>query len=68
MRQDHVKPFGSGIFQCIGKKLRLSYPQRFQQIADILVVGADPLAALKNLRDVRYVIADGKLVVDGAAR
>lgn len=38
------------------------------KIADILVVGGDPLASLNNLRDVRYVIADGRLVAEGAAR
>ncbi|WP_414901501.1 amidohydrolase family protein [Sphingomonas flavalba] len=38
------------------------------KIADILIVGASPLDSLGNLRDVRYVIADGKVVVDGAAR
>ena len=38
------------------------------KIADILIVGANPLDSLKNLRDVRYVVADGKVVVDGPAR
>lgn len=38
------------------------------KIADLLIVGANPLDSLKNLRDVRYVVADGKVVVDGAAR
>lgn len=36
------------------------------KIADILVVGASPIADLKNLRDVRYVVADGRLVVENA--
>lgn len=38
------------------------------KIADLLIVGANPLESLKNLRDVRYVVADGKLVVEGPAR
>jgi len=38
------------------------------KIADLLIVGANPLDSLKNLRDVRYVVADGKVVVDGPAR
>ncbi len=38
------------------------------KIADLLIVGANPLDSLKNLRDVRYVVADGKIVVDGPAR
>jgi len=38
------------------------------KIADILIVGANPLDSFKNLRDVRYVVADGKVVVDGPAR
>ena len=33
-----------------------------------MIVGANPLDSLKNLRDVRYVVADGKVVVDGPAR
>ncbi|WP_169798326.1 amidohydrolase family protein [Sphingomonas soli] len=38
------------------------------KIADILIIGGNPLDSLKNLRDVRYVIADGKVVVDGKSR
>lgn len=38
------------------------------KIADILLIGANPLDSLKNLRDVRYVVADGKVVVDAPAR
>lgn len=38
------------------------------KIADLLIVGANPLVSLKNLRDVRYVIADGKVVVDAPVR
>ncbi len=38
------------------------------KIADILIIGANPLDSLKNLRDVRYVVADGKVVVDAPAR
>ena len=38
------------------------------KIADLLIVGANPLDSLKNLRDVRYVVADGKIVVDAPAR
>uniref|UniRef100_UPI0013D04AF5 amidohydrolase family protein n=1 Tax=Escherichia coli TaxID=562 RepID=UPI0013D04AF5 len=38
------------------------------KIADILILGANPLDSLKNLRDVRYVIADGKVVVENGAR
>jgi imidazolonepropionase-like amidohydrolase len=34
------------------------------KIADILVVGGNPLEDLGALKDVRYVIADGQLVVD----
>ena len=34
------------------------------KIADILIVGANPLESLTALRDVRYVVADGKLVVN----
>ena len=49
----------------MGDKLGTIEPGK---IADILVVGADPLADLKSLRDVRYVIADGKVVVEAAAR
>jgi len=32
------------------------------KLADILVVGADPLADIQNLRDVRRVIANGRVV------
>lgn len=49
----------------MGDKLGTIEPGK---IADILIVGANPLDSLKNLRDVRYVIADGKLVVEGRAR
>ena len=38
------------------------------KIADILVLGSNPLDSLKNLRDVRYVVADGKVVVERPAR
>ena len=38
------------------------------KIADVLIVGANPLESLKNLRDVRYVIADGKMVVERTPR
>lgn len=38
------------------------------KIADMLIVGANPLASLSNLRDVRYVIADGRVVVDTPMR
>lgn len=38
------------------------------KIADLLIVGANPLASLSNLRDVRYVIADGRVVVDMSVR
>jgi imidazolonepropionase-like amidohydrolase len=31
-------------------------------LADILVVGADPLSDIQNVHDVRFVIADGRLV------
>ncbi len=44
----------------MGDKLGTVEPGK---IADLLVVGADPLADLKNLRQVRYVVADGKVVV-----
>lgn len=47
----------------MGDKLGTVEPGK---IADLLVVGADPLADLKNLRQVRYVIADGKVVVEGS--
>lgn len=46
----------------MGDKLGTIEPGK---IADILVIGANPLESLKNLRDVRYVVADGKLVVEG---
>lgn len=36
------------------------------KIADILVIGGNPLATLKNLRDIRYVMADGRFVVEPA--
>jgi len=49
----------------MGDKLGTIEPGK---IADILIVGANPLDSLKNLRDVRYVIADGKVVVDGRPR
>lgn len=38
------------------------------KIADIVIVGANPLDSLRNLRDVRYVMADGKVVVEGRTR
>ncbi len=44
----------------MGDKLGTVEPGK---IADLLVVGANPLADLKNLRVVRYVVADGKVVV-----
>lgn len=44
----------------MGDKLGTVEPGK---IADLLVVAADPLADLKNLRQVRYVVADGKVVV-----
>lgn len=31
-------------------------------LADILVIGADPLSDIANVRDVRYVVADGRVV------
>lgn len=31
-------------------------------LADLLVVGSDPIADIQNVRDVRYVIADGRVV------
>jgi len=43
----------------MGDKLGTIEPGK---IADILVVGANPLDSLENLRDVRYVIADGEVV------
>ena len=33
-------------------------------LADILVVGSDPLEDVRNLRDVRLVVADGRIVRD----
>lgn len=50
---------GAGILR-MGDKLGTIEPGK---IADLLVVGANPLADLKNLREVRYVVADGKVVV-----
>ncbi|MBB5685980.1 amidohydrolase family protein [Sphingobium boeckii] len=44
----------------MGDKLGTIEPGK---IADILVTGSDPRTDLKNLRDVRYVIADGAVVV-----
>jgi imidazolonepropionase-like amidohydrolase len=44
----------------MGDKLGTVEPGK---IADLLVVAADPLADLKNLRQVRYVVADGRVVV-----
>jgi imidazolonepropionase-like amidohydrolase len=38
------------------------------KIADVIVLGSDPEADLKNLRDLRYVVAGGKVVVDGGAK
>ena len=49
----------------MGDKLGTIEPGK---IADVLIVGANPLESLKNLRDVRYVIADGKVVVERTAR
>jgi len=49
----------------MGDKLGTIEPGK---IADVLVVGADPVASLSNLRDVRYVIADGAVVVEKGAR
>jgi imidazolonepropionase-like amidohydrolase len=49
----------------MGDKLGTIEPGK---IADILILGANPLDSLKNLRDVRYVIADGKVVVENGAR
>lgn len=37
------------------------------KIADVLVVGGDPLADLKSLRAVRLVVADGRVVVEGTS-
>ncbi|MNL71703.1 hypothetical protein D3C87_1969020 [compost metagenome] len=41
MRYDHIEPFRSSVFQCVGKELRLAYPQIFQQSADIFIVVAE---------------------------
>jgi len=49
----------------MGDKLGTIEPGK---IADILVVGADPLSNLSGLRDVRYVVADGQVVVEKGAR
>jgi imidazolonepropionase-like amidohydrolase len=38
------------------------------KLADMVLVGGDPRADLAHLRDVRYVIADGRLVLDGGVR
>ncbi|AKM08477.1 amidohydrolase family protein [Pelagerythrobacter marensis] len=43
----------------MGDKLGTIEPGK---IADVLIVGANPLDRLDNLRDVRYVIADGEIV------
>jgi len=32
------------------------------KLADILIIGADPIVDIQNLRDVRHVIADGRVV------
>ena len=32
------------------------------KLADILIIGADPRVDIQNLRDVRHVIADGRVV------
>lgn len=49
----------------MGDKLGTIEPGR---IADILVTAGNPLADLANLRQVRYVIADGEVVVEREAR
>jgi imidazolonepropionase-like amidohydrolase len=49
----------------MGDKLGTIEPGK---IADVLVIGGDPVASLQALRDVRYVIADGRVVVGAAAR
>ncbi len=49
----------------MGDKLGTIEPGK---IADILVLGADPLADLANLRAVRYVIADGEVAVERGPR
>ena len=38
------------------------------KIADLIVVGADPLEDISNLRKLQMVFQDGKLVVDKAER
>jgi len=48
----------------LGDKLGTIEPGK---IADVLVVGGDPLRDLAALRQVRYVIADGIVVVEHAA-
>jgi imidazolonepropionase-like amidohydrolase len=35
------------------------------KLADIVIVGADPLRDIQNLRQVRHIIADGRLVAPG---
>jgi imidazolonepropionase-like amidohydrolase len=37
-------------------------------LADLLVLGSDPLADIQNVRDVRFVIADGRVVREPAPR
>lgn len=37
------------------------------KLADVLIVGADPLRDIDNLRQVRHVIADGRLITSGPA-
>lgn len=49
----------------MGDKLGTIEPGK---IADILVVAGDPLADLASLRQARYVIADGEVVVDRSGR
>jgi imidazolonepropionase-like amidohydrolase len=49
----------------MGDKLGTIEPGK---IADILVVGGNPIASLTALRDVRYVIADGRVAVEGRGR
>lgn len=48
----------------MGDKLGTIEPGK---IADILVVAGNPLEDLSNLRQVRYVVADGEVVVERAA-
>jgi imidazolonepropionase-like amidohydrolase len=43
----------------IGDKLGTIEPGK---LADVLIVGADPLRDIQNLRQVRHVIADGRLI------